>query len=120
MVNYLNFHPSGEYMASCSKDMTIKLWRLNKEQEWKVYKTLQGHEHEVSCVEFLKPHGDYLISCSRDMSIRIWDSTSGFLLNTLHQHNEWVRRICQHPSGKMIASASKDETVIIWNMDRIR
>jgi platelet-activating factor acetylhydrolase IB subunit alpha len=66
MVNYLNFHPSGEQMASCSKDMTIKLWKRKSGDEFKVYKTLQGHEHEVSCVEYLKPSGDFLISCSRD------------------------------------------------------
>lgn len=31
-----------------------------------------------------------------------------------------MRRLTQSHDGSMIASASKDETVIIWNMDRIR
>ena len=93
MVNYLNFNHNGESLASCARDMTIKLWKINKEQEFKCFKTLKGHEHEVSCVEFLKPNGDHLISCSRDQSIRIWDTNSGFLLQTLNQRNEWVRRI---------------------------
>ncbi len=117
MVNYINFHPTGNFLASCSKDMTIKLWRLTSDQEFKCFKTLQGHEHEVSCVEYLRPNGDHLVSCSRDETIRIWDSSSGFLLQTLQQHSGWVRRIAQQ--GKLMASASKDETVIIWSMDRI-
>ena len=83
MVNYINFHPAGEMLASCARDMTIKLWRINKDQEFKCFKTLQGHEHEVSCVEFLRPNGDHIISCSRDQTIRIWDANTGFLLNTL-------------------------------------
>jgi WD40 repeat protein len=41
-------------------------------------------------------------------------------MTTLNQHNEWVRRITQNNSGTLMASASKDETVIIWNMERIR
>ena len=93
MVNYFAFHPNGEHMATCSKDMTIKLWKRKYGDDFKVYKTMQGHEHEVSCVEYLKPNGDYLISCSRDQTIRIWDVVSGFLMITLSQHNEWVRRI---------------------------
>ena len=39
---------------------------------------------------------------------------------TLQQHEEWVRRITQNATGSLMASASKDETVIIWNMDRIK
>jgi hypothetical protein len=47
MINYINFHPNGENMASCSKDMTIKLWTRKQGDDFKCYKTLQGHEHEV-------------------------------------------------------------------------
>lgn len=83
MVNYLNFNHTGENLASCSRDMTIKLWKMNKDQEFKCNKTLKGHEHEVSCVEYMKPNGDHLISCSRDQTIRIWDSHNGYLLQTL-------------------------------------
>jgi platelet-activating factor acetylhydrolase IB subunit alpha len=80
MVNYLNFHPKEDCMATCSKDMTIKLWKRKHGDEFKVYKTLAGHDHEVSAVEYLRPNGEYLISCSRDKTIRIWDTTSGFLM----------------------------------------
>lgn len=83
MVNYVSFHPLGEQLASCAKDMSIKLWKLNKDQEFRCFKTLQGHEHEVSTVEYINPNGDHLVSCSRDMTIRIWDSNNGFLLFTL-------------------------------------
>jgi WD40 repeat protein len=99
--------------------MTIKLWRLNKEQEYRCFKTLQGHEHEVSTVEYVNPSGNNLVSCSRDQTIRIWDSNNGFLLMTLQQHNEWVRRVTQTFDGKLLASASKDETVIVWSLERI-
>lgn len=119
MVNYIAFNPSGDHLASCARDMTIKLWKRNKEQEYRCQRTLQGHEHEVSCVEFVKPDGNHLISCSRDNSIRIWDCYNGFLLQTIAQHDEWVRRITQSIDGKLMASASKDETVIVWNTEKL-
>ena len=31
MVNYICFNPQGDVMASCARDMTIKLWKMNKE-----------------------------------------------------------------------------------------
>jgi WD40 repeat protein len=44
----------------------------------------------------MKPASDHLLSCSRDQTIRIWDAYNGFLLQTLTQHNEWVKRISQN------------------------
>lgn len=119
MVNFVTFNPNGECLASCARDMTIKLWKRNKEQEYRCYKTLQGHDHEVSCVDYVKPDGDHLVSCSRDNSIRIWDCHNGFLLQSIEQHTEWVRRIGQSMDGKLFASASKDETVIVWSFERM-
>jgi len=93
MVNYVSFNPRGDELASCSRDMTVKIWKKGKDSEFSCFKTLKGHEHEVSCVEYMKPNGDHLISCSRDHTIRIWDAHNGFLMQTIQQHNEWVRRI---------------------------
>ena len=73
----------------------------------------------MSCVDYVKPGGDHLISCSRDNSIRIWDCHNGYLLQTIEQHDEWVRRVTQSIDGKLMASASKDETVIVWNFERM-
>ena len=69
--------------------MTIKLWNL---QTYTVFKTLQGHEHDVSCVEFV-PNGDFLFSSSRDNTIKMWDTNSGFCVQTLRGHEDWVKRV---------------------------
>jgi platelet-activating factor acetylhydrolase IB subunit alpha len=61
----------------------------------------------------------HLVSCSRDCTIRIWDATNGFMMITLQQHSEWVRRISINFNGEQMASASKDETVIVWNLSKI-
>ena len=69
-------------LASCATDTTVILWNLH---ELKAVKTLNGHEHEVSSVQFLVG-GDYLFSASRDCTIKMWDITSGFCVHTLKGH----------------------------------
>jgi platelet-activating factor acetylhydrolase IB subunit alpha len=70
-------------------------------------KTLNGHEHNVSCVEFL-PQGDKLVSSSRDKSIKIWDMSSGYCIKTLHGHENWVKRVTPNHDGTLLASCSTD------------
>ena len=117
MVTFLAFNSNGNVLASASTDLTIKLWNL---ETYKVTKTLQGHEHEVSGLSFI-PNSDYLLSCSRDQSIRFWDTLSGFNLLTLtHGHSDWIRRIAVNHNAKLFASASKDESIVIWNCDMVK
>ena len=117
IVTFLAFNHSGNVLASSATDLTVKLWNL---ETFNVTKTLQGHEHEVSGLCFL-PESDYLLSCSRDQSIKLWDTVSGYSLLTLnHGHSDWIRRISVHHSGKLFASASKDESIVIWNCDTVK
>jgi platelet-activating factor acetylhydrolase IB subunit alpha len=86
---------------------------------FKSFKTLQGHEHEVSSVEFL-PSGDFLVSSSYDSTIKLWDTSTGFCVHTVTGHTNWVMSVCVNTNGTLIASGSRDESVIIWSVDRIR
>lgn len=60
--------------ATCSSDLTIKLW--DPANEYKNTKTLHGHDHSVSSVRFM-PTGEQLISASRDKTIRVWEVATG-------------------------------------------
>lgn len=80
---------------------------------------MQGHEHEVSYVEFL-PTGDFLVSGSYDSTIKVWDTNSGFCVHTLTGHSNWVKCVSLNTRGNLIASSSRDETVIVWSLERVR
>lgn len=59
--------------ASCSADMTIKVWDF---QSFECLRTLHGHDHNVSSVTFL-PNGDFIVSASRDKTIKMWEVNTG-------------------------------------------
>jgi platelet-activating factor acetylhydrolase IB subunit alpha len=61
---------SAEYIATGSRDKTIKLW----DARGTLIKTLIGHDNWVRALVF-HPGGKYLLSCGDDKTIRCWDLT---------------------------------------------
>ena len=70
----MSFDSKGIFLATCSADLTIKLWDL--QNDYVCVKTLYGHDHNVSCVIF-HPSGDTVISSSRDQTIKVWEVATG-------------------------------------------
>ena len=78
----------GTLLASCSTDLTIKLW--DPSDEYKNTRTLPGHDHSISSIRFIPSgaagaplSGNTLVSASRDKTLKIWDVTTGYCLKTL-------------------------------------
>ena len=105
-VQDVAFNEQGTLLASCSSDLSIKVWEF--EGDYTCIKTMHGHDHNVSAVIFV-PAGDRIVSCSRDKTIKIWDLSSGFCVKTLEGHDNWVRRIRISPDGLTLASVSSDQ-----------
>jgi len=110
-VQDIAFDQTGNILASCSADLTIKLWDFGTTYD--NIKTLRGHDHNVSTIAFM-PSGDTLVSGSRDMTIKLWEVASGFCIKTFNGHSEWVRSVVVSPDGTLIASGSTDHTIRIW------
>lgn len=54
--------------------MSIKLWDFT--QTFECFKTMLGHDHNVSSVAFV-PAGDFVLTASRDKTIKMWEVSSG-------------------------------------------
>ena len=73
-VQDLAFDAQGKLLATCSADVSIKLWDF--QQSYECVKTMHGHDHNVSSVAFV-PAGDFVLSASRDKTIKMWEVATG-------------------------------------------
>lgn len=110
----------GTLLASCSSDLTVKLW--DPSDEYKNIRTLPGHDHSVSAVRFIPSgaagaplSGNLLASASRDKTVRIWDVTTGYCVKTIRGHADWVRDVAPSFDGRWLLSVGHDQTARLWD-----
>ncbi len=115
------FSPDGRTLAS-SANRSVHLWDV---QTGACLKTLPGYSDRVFSVTF-SPDGQSLATGSKDHLVRVWNLRSGDLLHTLAGHRDEVRAVAFSPaplrlgsaaksSAFLLASASYDGTVRLWN-----
>lgn len=76
-VKSLAFSPSGQYLATCSRDKSIWIWEeVDGADEWETVAVLTEHEGDVKCVAWAPTQegdeGECLASASYDGSVRVW------------------------------------------------
>ena len=59
----------------------------------------------------------FILTSSRDKLIRLFTAVSGELLHTFVGHDNWVRGIALHPTGKYLYTASDDKTLRVWDLN---
>lgn len=118
-VMQVKFNPKDtNTFASASLDRSIKVWGLGSPTH---HYTLEGHERGVNCVDYY-PSGDkpYILSGADDRTVKIWDYQTKSIVHTLEGHSHNVCAVLFHPKLPLIASASEDGTVRLWQSTTYR
>ncbi|OZC10181.1 F-box-like/WD repeat-containing protein ebi family protein [Onchocerca flexuosa] len=111
-VNAVKYDVYSRLLASCSDDMTLKVWSMNYEN---VVHNLKAHDKEIYTIRW-SPVGYTLASASFDHTVRLWDIERGMCVRTLTKHTEPVYSVGFSPDGRYIASGSFDRSVYIWDV----
>jgi WD40 repeat protein len=142
-IKNVAYSPSGQWLASCSRDKSIWIWEEigdEGEDEFETIAVLQEHTADVKCVRWRKDdgNGEVLASGSYDDTIRFWkgdDEGEWSCISVLEGHEgtvwalEWEPEVSQkmfEPEPEADAekdysariprlmSSSADNTVRIW------
>ncbi|KAF0313584.1 Lissencephaly-1 [Amphibalanus amphitrite] len=100
----------GPFLASGSRDKTIKIWDVGTGQ---CLITLIGHDNWVRGLVF-HPGGQYLLSASDDKTVRIWSIKNKRCHRTLEAHPHFCSSIDMHPNAPYVVTGSVDQTVKVW------
>lgn len=114
-VQSINTADSYSYLASGSRDKTVRLWDPDQGACLMVF---TAHENWVRGVH-LHENGKFIISCGDDKTIRIMDIKENRCLRTLADcHNHFVTCLSMSPisskSNAILVTGSVDKMLSIW------
>ncbi|MCP4901562.1 MAG: WD40 repeat domain-containing protein, partial [bacterium] len=111
-IESLDFSPDGQFVASGSRDWTVRVWDV---ASGAIHRIFDGHEGEIHVVRF-SPEGDYLAVTSANKGLRLWNLDPPARPLPVSGHTEKAYRAAFSPDGSVVATSSEDDTVRLWNV----
>ena len=117
-ARYLAVSAGGRRLVAVNIDGTMRLWDVVTAREcWRL--NSRGVENVRSAV--FSPDGSWVATEGRDSGLEIvidiWDARTGTRMASLRGHRGGVTRMAFSPDSKRLASASRDGTALIWDVE---
>ncbi|KAL2209839.1 WD40 repeat-like protein [Sarocladium strictum] len=116
----VEFHPSGQYLASASDDTSWRLWDVEKSTEVLLQ---EGHSRGVYAISF-NLDGSLVASAGLDSIGRIWDLRSGrtvmILDGHLDGHIKPIHALDWGADGHRVLTGSADGWIKCWDVRKVQ
>jgi WD40 repeat protein len=105
--------PDSNYVATGSRDKTMKLWELSTGRE---VRTFLGHTGTVNNIRF-SSKGNYAITSSGDGTARIWEVLSGKELFSTPARDYFLASVGISPDEKFFAASGYEDEAVIYDFN---
>jgi Tol biopolymer transport system component len=112
-VYAVGFSPDGRFLASGGGDGAARIWEVATGRE---VRRFEGHESNQCHGVAFSPDGRLLLTGSYQRKAHLWDIAGGQQVRSFGDHGGWVWHVAYSPSGRSVASASSDGTVVVWEL----
>ncbi|GCB71518.1 hypothetical protein scyTo_0001608 [Scyliorhinus torazame] len=118
LVTDFDFSPFDDVLlATCSADVTVKLWRLPDavEQVSSAQSVTLGPEAaRVECVVF-HPSADGVLASGAGNTAKIWDLTQQKALTALEDHGDQIQSLTWKKDGCLLGTSCKDKKLRVYD-----
>jgi U3 small nucleolar RNA-associated protein 13 len=130
----LDISPCDLFLISCGKDRTVRIWELDSQQ---CVAVATGHTEAVGAAAFSRKaahyrqtssdHLAFCVSVSVDRTLKRWNLPRAVLAATgngqctlmaaatVRAHEKDINMVTVAPNDSLVATASQDKTVKLWN-----
>jgi len=115
-ITSIDLSPDGSKLAGAGSDGNLYVWDIKNNYAPSVYSILPGGS-DILAVAFMPDSRDLVIG-DQNGEIRI--ITSGITRRILSGHISQIEQIKFSNSGKFMATASKDKSIRLWNLDKLK
>jgi len=111
------FSPDNRHILSGGRDNKLKIWNVKGECVYTLDKDC--HTDWVSCVRFSPAvQSPLIVSGGWDNVVKVWSLSDFRCLHTLKGHTGYVSTVTVSPDGSLCASAGKDGSAKLWDLNR--
>ena len=113
----LDFSPDGEALVIGDHEGHLQVLDLASGDTR--FDVSEAHPDHITAVAW-SPDGSVIVSGSGWLGgpIRVWDAASGKSLGELEGHSSWITDLVFSKEGRLLYSASGDQTIRIWDVER--
>jgi len=112
-VNCLSFTNDGEWVAMGSKDGSVRIWDIAK-NERPLGGDMPVHQKELGDLVF-SPDKTRLVTGDEDGEIKIWDLAKKEAIKTIPAQNNGLLGLAMSPNGKRFVSMGRNGELKLWD-----